>query len=124
MHSSTNRGFFKLRDKRSCSCRRTGRTKAEVETEDLEVRELGVGVERQSASEFGNRRRIVALILPGIRNEIEVRVKERVRLLSRIMSVSEDESSANERKCVCCGVIRSARPDVMGTMVGVSNLLA
>ena len=61
-----NRDLLKLRDKSSRSCRRTRRTKVEVETEDLEVRGMGVG--GRAPIGIGTRRRIVALILPGIRN--------------------------------------------------------
>jgi hypothetical protein len=66
IHEVGNRDFLKLRDKSSRSRRRPTKTKADVETEDLEIREVGVG--GRAPIGIGNRRIIVALILPGIRN--------------------------------------------------------
>ena len=66
IHEVGNRDFLKLRDESSRSCRRARKTKADVETEDLEVRTVRVG--GRALVGIGNRWRIVALILLGIGN--------------------------------------------------------
>src|SRR5258708_11880737 len=88
IHEVGNRDFLKLRDKRPRSCRRARATKAKVETDELEVRGLGVG--GGAPVGIGYRRRIVVLILPSIPNRGkgeragETSFEDHVRLLGWI----------------------------------------